>query len=272
MSSGQYCKFCHHLWKSIREYEKHLACCEYFYHQRRNPPPEMDKHGIKLPSMREMFECVRDLTHRLEKTEKELARLKSTINCRQKRAILEWLNQSRQKPDRTFELWCADIKARESDMLKAIHGDLTEGIIACLERFVRQTNLERLPIRCFSQKKDEFYVYSSAKSRAYVEDPDNPDAESEPVWKRMTGDQMEKMAGRAIKSIRQEYHIWWNKSQFELFGAEPDEQRAMDKQEAFLNRLNGNHIAIETRLRTVKKWLFGELEENLRVVMDCDFE
>ena len=45
----QYCQYCHNHWKYKKEYEKHLACCAYFYHLRRNPRPEMMIMDVQSP-------------------------------------------------------------------------------------------------------------------------------------------------------------------------------------------------------------------------------
>jgi hypothetical protein len=46
----------------------------------------------------------------------------------------------------------------------------------------------------------------------------------------------------------------------------------MDKTVNFMMKINGHGVALEKRLVEIKKWVFSKLEENLRVVMECDFE
>lgn len=262
MASGQYCKYCHHFWKSIKEYEKHASCCEYFYHQRRNQPTEMEERGTKLPTMREMFRCVQDLTHRLEKTEKELTKVRALLNTRQKRVIIDWLNQPPQTPQITFEKWWREMKATESDMLKVIGGDLSEGILSCLDAHIQKLRDDSAPIRCFSQKPNTFYIYSAENGRI----GDELVAAEKPGWRIMSDCQLEKMATHIKISISREFTTW-RESNLDISAVEYD----MDKMTNFMTKINGNGVEMKKRLPEMKKRL-SKLEENLRVVMDCEFE
>ena len=270
MNHVKYCKFCHRFWKSIKEYDRHSSYCEYDYNWRRNPQPEMDENGIRIPSMREMFRYVKDLSYRLEKTEKEVVRLRNLLNTKQKRAILEWLNQPRQTPPTTFEAWWHDIKAQESDVLIVVNRDLTEGIMSCLIPHIKGlSRIQSPPIRCFTQKLNTFYVYSFTNAEPNAEE--DKDAAAEPKWRIMNNEQMEKMIMHISKSLLREFIIWWENSQ-SVFRASEGDERAMDKKFQMMQKMNGFGISQEKRLIEIKTRLFSEREENLRVVMDCEFE
>jgi len=272
MNHVKYCKFCHRFWKSIKEYDRHSSYCEYDYNWRRNPQPEMDENGIRIPSMREMFRYVKDLSYRLEKTEKEVVRLRNLLNTKQKRAILEWLNQPRQTPTATFEDWWRDIKAQESDVLIVVNRDLTEGIMSCLTPYVKGlARIQSPPIRCFTQKPNTFYVYSIVAVEPSVENEEDTTEEAEPKWKIMSNDQLEKMVMHVSKSLLREFIAWWENSQSMLRASEGDE-RAMDKKFQMMQKMNGYGVSQEKRMVEIKKRLFAEREENLRVVMDCEFD
>lgn len=258
MSATIYCKYCHHNWKPGIEYDKHIRCCEYFYQQRRNPPQtEMTESGVPIPNMRQLYRYVQDLTYRLEKTEKELKKLKGEMNSRKKIEVLCWLNQPEQTPQITFEEWVRSIKATESDMLKCLDGNLTDGILSCLYSATKSRGTANLPIRCFSQKPGTFYVYSCVS----VSQGKGNDAE----WNKMTCEQSLKLANHISTSIRREFRIW-NTVQF---ASQEYDQNFMDKMPKYVKKLNSD---VEKRLPDIKKTLFEKLEENLRVVMDTDFD
>lgn len=280
MSSTIYCKYCHHNWKPGIEYEKHMRCCEYFYQQRRTPSqPEMDERGVPIPSLRQLYRYVQELSYRLEKTEKELKTLKNSVNSRQKRAITEWLKQPNQTPPITFEQWVRNIKAQESDMMKVLNGDLSQGILSCLENAFNtgsnrnsgdsgeDTCNKPLPIRCFSQKPGTFYIYCAKPVDA---SSSNASSENGNEWKIMNGEQALKLVNHISKSLLREFLIW-DKAQSRLTTLEEGEfdHSAMDRTVKSVKKLNGD---VEKRLPEIKKTLFSKLEENLRVVMDCEYE
>jgi hypothetical protein len=213
----------------------------------------MTESGIPVPNMRQLYRYVQDLTYRLERTEKELKKLKTEMNSRKKIEVLGWLNQPTQIPQITFEDWMRGIKATESDMLKCLDGNLTDGILSCLYSAVKSRG--NLPIRCFSQKPGVFYVYSSASQGQ------GNDAE----WQKITCEQFLKMANHISTSIRREFRIW-NTVQF---ASKEYDQNYMDKMPKYVKKLNSD---VEKRLPDIKKVLFEKLEENLRVVMDTDFD
>ena len=256
MSNDIRCKYCHHNWKSKIEYEKHIRCCEYFYQQRRLPSqPEMTETGVPIPNMRKLYQYVQDLTYRLEKTEKEVKKLRSELNSRKKHEVLVWLNQPSQIPAATFDEWTRNIKATESDMIKSLNGGLVDGILACLWSHLDKDSGTVIPIRCFSQKPGSFYVYSSAI---------NGDASVTSEWRTMRPDQFTKLMNHIAKSIRVEFRIW-NTAQLSGQNQEYD-QNFMDKMPKYVKKLNAD---IEKLAADIKKALFSRLEENLMVIVDC---
>lgn len=259
MSATIYCKYCHHNWKLGIEYDKHIRCCEYFYQQRRTPsPPEMTESGVPIPNMRQLYRYVQDLTYRLEKTEKELKKLKSEMSSRKKQEVLVWLNQPSQSPNMTFDEWTRNIKATELDMVKSINGDLMDGILSCLMphlNTVREEENSVIPIRCFSQKPGAFYVYSSAI---------NGNSPVTTEWRAMRPEQFTKLMNHILKSIRSEFRVW-NTAQLSGLNQEYD-QNFMDKMPRYVKKLNAD---VDKFAADIKKSMFSKLEENLMVIVDC---
>ena len=260
MTSTIYCIYCHHNWKSRIEYDKHLRCCEYFYKKRRTPPQtEMTESGVPVPNMRQLYRYIQDLTYRLEKTEKELRKLKSVVNTKKRIEVLVWLNQSSQTPSITFENWVRSIKSTELDMIQVLNNSLTEGILSSLYSAIKYEG--KLPIRCFAQKPGTFYVYSTT---AY-NDSIPPTTE----WQVMKHEQMLKLVNHISKSIRREFQIW-NTAQL-CGGTSTTEydETFMDKLPKYVKKLNSD---VEKRLPDIKRDLFAKLAENFKIsdVMDLD--
>jgi len=254
---GIYCKYCNHHWKVQRDYDKHLNCCEYFYHLRRNPQPEMDEHGVKIPSAREMFRYMQELSLRLERTEKEVVKLKAQLNTRQKKAIIEWLNQPSQIPANTFEDWYKACEVNESHVLCVGERDLTVGMQMSINEFLGANSCR--PIRTFTQKPNMFYVYSRDGGTEAVL--------PEPRWRIMSNEQMDGMLLHISQLFVREF-LKWQKKQSQ----EEKSERESEKEILFMMKINGARTPAEKRVQEIKKWMFPKLEENLRVIMECEFE
>ena len=260
MSSPIYCIYCHHHWKIQKDYEKHIHCCEYFYNLRKNPPPEMDDHGIKLPTVKELYRLVQDLSYRLDRSEKKVAKLEAQWNTRQKKVILEWLNQPSQLPETTFEDWYREMDVEERHVLKVRERDLTTGMQAAIEDFLQSDKTPRIPIRTFTQKPNLVYVYSKVSG--------TPTPLTEPKWRIMSNPQMEGWVLHLSQLFLREFLKWQKKQE----SKEDEDERDADREILFMMKINGTHTSSEKRIGEIKKWVFCKLEENLRAIMDCEFE
>ena len=221
---------------------------------------------MKIPSGKELFRYVRELSVRLEKTEKELARMKTVVNSRQKKMILEWLNQPNQKPEQTFEEWWGGIGVDETHMKCVFDRDLTEGIKSSIGTYIERTtknpsSIEHKirPIRSFVQKPNAFYVYSRNQGTKEPSD--------EPQWRIMDNAQMQTMVIHVAQLFLRVFLAWQKQQQEKEANEDTTDQMLTN-----MIKINGARTPDEKRVSELKKWLFPKIEENLRIVMDCDFE
>ena len=227
----------------------------------------MDENGMKIPTMKELFRYVKDLSARLEKTEKELARVKSVVNTRQKKMIVEWLNQPNQTPASVFEDWWTNIVVDESHMKCVFDRDLTDGIKAAIGTYIEKTggSAKNRPIRCFVQKPNVFYVFSKNSG--------TKEPLTEPQWRIMDNCQMEKMVIH-IAQLFLRVFLAWQKAQQQDQDDEYDDSDESNTDKMLMNmiKINGARTPDAKRVSDVKKWLFPKIEENLRIIMECEFE
>ncbi len=271
MSANLFCTHCKHTWKVKRDYDKHLSCCIYFSHLRRQPPQEdMDENGMKIPNMKELFRYVRDLSGRLEKTEKELARIKNVVNSRQKKMIIEWLNQPSQTPTSVFEDWWLNILVDESHMKCVFDRDLTDGIKMAIGTFIEnaKTLPKNRPIRAFVQKPNTFYVYSKNSGTR--------EPLAEPQWRIMDNAQMQSMVIHIAQLFLRVFLAWQKKQERHDEEDENENEEGgednTDKMLMNMIKINGARTPDEKRVSEIKKWLFPKIEENLKLIMECEFE
>jgi hypothetical protein len=285
--SNLYCKYCLHNWKHKKEYEKHLACCEFFYHFRRNPHTEMDDYGNKLPSHKELFRFVQELSLKCERLEKEVVRLKQNANMRQKKIIVECLNHSSAIPKWAFCEWWKTLtlnipitmNEREETAMTAHWSEisnpylfrvfnmgLVEGVKYILGRFIERAREAQqvIPIRCFTQKANTFYIYCGE----LVGEPLTA-KKGKPVseWKVMTNADLEMMIDYISQIYLREFLSWLNINTH-LIGV--DERRG-EEQVTYMMRVNSMRPSKEKGMVEVRKWLFTTLEENAQKIGEIEF-
>jgi len=211
----------------------------------------MTENGVPLPNLRQLYRYVQELTNRLEKTEKELKKMRGELNSRKRMEISSLLNQSEQMPAMSFEDWARSISANETDLNEVLDGSLTDGILSCLYSAIH-SNTGALPIRCFTQKPGVFYVYSVVKDK--------------PEWRQIRSDQFLKLLNHISASIRRVFRIW-NTAQ--LTDIQEYDTDYMDKMPKYMKKINAD---VEKLAPIVKKCLFAKLEESVQVIMEGDFD
>jgi hypothetical protein len=291
-----HCKYCHKSWKYIKDYEKHLACCEYFYQFRRKPQTEMDDYGTKMPTYKELFRFVQELSLKCERLEREVTRLKTTVSVRQKKVIVECLNQANNIPSYTFCDWWKDITLQlpvslntkeDSEMrshwstitnpflYRVFNMGLLEGVKYLLGKFIESERQKRrlLPIRCFTQKPNMFYIYCG------YSDGDDDDVErkkpelfqsskdSQHSWTSMSNADLELMVDYMSQLFVREFLLWQRQNTSEI---EQDERRG-EEQITYMMRVNSMRPSKEKGIAELRKWLFATLEENAQNIAEVEW-
>lgn len=288
-----HCKYCHKSWKHIKDYEKHLACCEYFYQFRRKPQTEMDDYGCKLPTQKELFRFVQELSLKCERLEREVARLKTTVSVRQKKVIVECLNQTHNIPSYTFCNWWKTITLQlpvslnskeENEMrshwsvitnaflYRVFNMGLVEGVKYVLGKFIETEKQKRkvLPIRCFTQKPNMFYIYCGSNDEVDVESITKDvfkTGNSKNMWNPMSNADLEKMVDYMSQLFVREFLSWQRQNINEI---EQDERRG-EEQITYMMRVNSMRPSKEKGMVEVRKWLFATLEENAQSIAECEW-
>jgi hypothetical protein len=193
-----------------------------------------------------------DLTKRLEKTEMEVVRLRGMLQTKNRKLIHDWLNQSNQIPKISFEKWKNLITVQSEHVELLLNGSimsaLSDTVISCVDAYINERcNNEILPIRCFLQKPNTFYIYSEEDSK----------------WKIMANatEILTLWMGLIERKIRRKY-----KQEKELYEIDDDD---LDQTQIIMEKINGTRLSQEKRLDRLKKWLIVKIEEDIQVTEYC---
>ena len=289
-----HCKYCHKSWKYIKDYEKHLACCEFFYQFRRKPQNEMDDYGCKLPTHKELFRFVQELSLKCERLEREVTRLKTTVSVRQKKVIVECLNRVQNTPSYAFCDWWKNITLQipvslntkeETEMnshwsvisnaflYRVFNMGLVEGVKYVLGKFIESERQKQkvLPILCFTQKPNMFYIYCGSdstddeKAESVQKDVFKPSEQQS--WKTMSNVDLERMVDYMSQLFVREFLLWQRQNNNEI---EQDERRG-EEQITYMMRVNSMRPSKEKGMAELRKWLFTLLEENAQNIAECEW-
>jgi hypothetical protein len=139
----------------------------------------------------------------------------------------------------------------------------------------------KLPIRCFTQKPNVFYVYqgiqgvaeSVGRSKSAIFGRDEVSYENDtlpkndkpndlpPTWRVMSSDDFETMIDGISQLFVREFLVWQRDN---MESIDANEARK-DEQMTYMMRVNGMRPSKERGMADIRKWLFSALEKNAKV-------
>lgn len=117
------------------------------------------KYGDELPSQRELYDIILQLSKKCESLQNDVNSLKSQYSRRLKRNIAEYLEYD-QRPKYTFLEWVNSFVITDEILLIVFEHDLIEGIKTCIDNRIQSEGISSFPIRFFKDKPEWLFVYT----------------------------------------------------------------------------------------------------------------
>lgn len=160
INSNNFCKDCGKKYTRKYAFEKHSLVCGILHKSKRENKLE-DEELEELPSQRQMYEIIKELTFKYDKLEKKQNEMEKYFNKNKKKInILEWLNNSENCIYRSSYIFIElinKINVNENHIQILIDHNFSQSITQIFnDNFIE--NKETIPICCFSQKNNVFYI------------------------------------------------------------------------------------------------------------------
>jgi hypothetical protein len=121
-------------------------------------PPSF-KDNDNLPSQKELYNIVLQLSKKCESLQSDVNNLKAQYSRRLKRDIAEYLEYD-QRPKYTFLEWVTSFVITDEILITIFEIDLFEGIKKCINDRIQSEGVFSVPIRVFKDKPDYIFVYT----------------------------------------------------------------------------------------------------------------
>lgn len=229
MSHIHRCNNCNTRCNTKRTYELHVSMCD-FIHQRR----EIDTE-IHMPSQQAMFQYMIDLTNKCKELEKKVAKIQSSTTRFRRKHIDEYLKNI-PPPKMEFSDWLSEIEVTYDHLKIVFDQNLEECIKEILSPF-----LSDLPIRAFIQNQTVFYIY-------HQDD-----------WRQMTGEEMSSFITSISRKVLKTYTKWSKDNYDHMHSNTKMQELGM----LYMKKVNGMDKSADTRISTIKKWLFSKIAISL---------
>jgi len=241
------CTHCLSNLQTKKEFDRHTSICKFIHTSKREH--DIDQRFLeKLPSPIVMFQYIVDLSENIEKIKEEIIKLKKNNYQQRKKTVSEYLEYHVNIP-KTYTEWFQEIVVTDAHLNIMFENDLRE----CLKQMIIDTieNMsEKLPICSFSQKSSTIYIFEQI-----------PDTTSK-KWRVMTSDEIKKFVLILSQRVLRKYSQWQNENREKI----ANDETFREKQMIYMQKVNGGHTSIETRISEIKRILVSNVQISLKNV------
>jgi len=234
------CKYCSREYKEKFNRDRHSQTCEFLCKTRREQDNEIDSFE-KLPTQREMFSLIQELSIRIDKLEKDNAKLKNSVKIREKRNFCDILSEI-PRPIILIDEWITNVLESVENKLEIVFkNDLHTGILSLIE-----DNLDSIPLRAYDINDKMFYTYDKESCG----------------WQLFEKIEFNKILARISHRFLVEFNRCWcivNKEKIEK--SEDFQKIYMDY---YLRILGGNKLSDEIRFKKIRHGVYGMIKKNIR--------
>jgi hypothetical protein len=236
------CKYCGRDYKEKFNHDRHAQTCEFLSKTRREQDNEIDSFE-KLPTPKEMFLLIQELSIRIEKIEKENTELKNIITHKIRKNFTDFLNQIN-PPDFAFDEFITMMVNDVEKYLPIVYEkDLLKANIELFNYFVEKYN-DKLPIRAFDIKQNIFYIY-----------------DSENRWSVISNQEFDKILARISYRFLVEFNRCWylvNKDKLQ------DDNYKEMYFDYYRKILGGERISDESRYQRIRAHIYNKIKKNIK--------
>jgi len=235
------CKFCGREYKEKFNHDRHSQTCEFLSKTRREQDREIDAFE-KLPSQRDLFLLIQELSIRVTKLEKENNELKGSI--KRKLKFNDILNQT-SKPEFQFDVWTDMLLDNVERYLDTVYThDLLSATNELFQHFI-DSYKDKLPIRAYDIKPNAFYIY-----------------DSDGTWTPISHQDFDKVLARISHRFLVEFNRCWCVVNRERI--EKEENYKIMYMDYYRKILGGERLSDESRYHRIRQSMYGKIKKNIR--------
>lgn len=249
------CENCSKSYKLKENYKKHKSACDLLYNIQLKTHDEIVDLSEEMPSQKEMFNLLKELSLKCSNLEKEVSHLKSIVNIRQKKQILECLNNANSQsktPTNTFTEWYTNWTVNMEDLYKIFENDLSEGIKNVIKREIENYSCGVKPICAFNNKQNYIYVFEKENET------------SSPQWRPLSAENFDNMFLYINRKFFQIFINWQNENRDKIESSEAEKDTTI----MHMIKLNGSRVPTEKRENEIKKWLYSIIEQKSDILYE----
>lgn len=152
------CSICDKKYTRKSSLQRHQILCEFLLNNDREKKILLEEDS-DLPSYPQLFKIVQELSVKYINLQKKMDNIEKWIDKKKKKLnVKDWLNLNK-IPNHSFLSWINQIQIEESDIEYLQQNTIFQTIQKIWPRL--QSETETIPIACFQQKVNLFYIYDT---------------------------------------------------------------------------------------------------------------
>ena len=246
------CKVCNKEYRLKYNYDRHALMCDFLSKTRCEQKDELDTMEEEVPSIHGLYRIIQSLSMRMDKLEKENHILRQ--HHKKKMNIIDWLNNANEQPENTFETWLTkDVFVNVQHCLDTVYNNnLLTGLKQLFDGILENSTGKNLPIRCFSNKQNAFYVYECVNK-----------------WKLISTADFDKQLNRICNQFIIDFKNNWylvNREKMET------DETYKDMYINYYQKILGgdDRMTDETRFQKLRQHLYQTMKEQIKSVVEYD--
>lgn len=237
---------CPHCKKKYRRkiyFDNHVNSCRLISISKYQRTTSMEEMA-DLPSVRELFSLVQELSTKYEKVSNELTELKKYVDkTKRQLSISDWLDENHHC-DISFRDWIRNLQVSREHLLCIFTDNFVDGFFKIVKEGSEVST--DVPMKCFDQKKSVFFIYDTN-------------------WRTMNKFDYEFMFNCINSKIIKEFKKW-QQDNISLLSSDSDTY-----QSNVMKVLGGGTTSLAQTQSRVRTKLYQSMKYNLKQIIEFEF-
>jgi hypothetical protein len=236
------CNFCNRQYKNSQPFTRHTNICKFIHisSKERNITTEYIE---KNPSLEDIYKLVVNLCIENTNLKQRIEKLENTNFINKKKTIEDYLSMI-PKDIISFSNWVNELVISDENLKVLFSSNLIECLKNVLESSFSIINIDKLPLRAFSQKQNTIYIFDENK------------------WETIETSHFANFISVLSHRIFKKY-LEWKKINQEAIDSNENLQELNFQ---YMQKANGSGKSIEYRCSEIKKWIFLKIQKSLKNV------
>jgi len=264
------CVLCQKEYKLKSNYTKHTLICEIM--NKCNQERIRENDTDKLPTMREMYSILLEVTAKYSQLEKKMEEMtKWTEIKKRKLNVIEWLNETNLSTI-SFNLWCSsNIVITRKHLNIIFNHNYINGCIEIIKDLLSFTDLNKLPLKAFNQKENTLFIATMdtviCAEEGNNDNNDNNVKGPEIKWEIMSEKMFIDFINKISKQLLTEFIKWQKENADKIY----NDDEFSNKYAVNLQKILGGNNTQEYNNLRIKKELYKHLKMNLKNIIEYEF-